>query len=176
MTTLEHMNRKVKAIDRDLSVVWLAHEGKYAVVQVLANTPSIEEMTRRVARELQQTALAAGYQLALPECELLAYTKVAEQQIVLRVEHEDGTPMDLDERTLTRLREMAWTRRHFRLEDYIAAAETMTYEAQQQRQRKIDSIWGSIRRDPVFKRCLSDALWGNKPTRSVGGPLPATAA
>jgi hypothetical protein len=170
MTALERMRRRVKAIDPDLDLQWLAYEQKYAVVQKLENTPSVEEMTEIVGRDLQNTLLDRGYQMTLPECTALAYTRVAEHAIVFRLEDEDGNPRPLDDRAITQLREMAWNRRHMGVKEWQKQSNELQYAAQQAREKKIAAIWDSVRSDKVFARIASDVLWGVKPVRSINVP------
>ena len=160
--------RRVKAIDSDLDIVWMAHEDKWAIVQKLYNTPSFEEMLERTARALQETLLEEGFVWGLGECAAAAYTTVAEDCIVFRVEDPDtGEPWPLDDRTFTRLRRLAWIRRNFSLRDHLEASRQMRSQAEAERERAIAGIWDSIKRDKVFERCLSDALWQMRPSRSV---------
>lgn len=176
MSTIAWMTRKVREIDTDLSVMWLARERKYAVVQKLYNTPSVDVMTDTVGHELQLTMSERGYTVPLPLCEALAYEQVANDAIVVRLEdRETGRPLPLDGRTVGTLREMAWKRRNYHVKDWIRAGDGRTYEADRLRQREIDDIWGYLRKDRVFVNQLSDALWGLRPTRTAGGPLPAAA-
>lgn len=171
------MRRKVKEIDRDLDVVWLEHESKWAVIQKLYNTPSIEEMARRLAPEYFSTFADYGYVKTMAECEGLAYIRAAEDQIVFRLEDDTtGAPMPLDERLLIKLRECAWRFRNFRLQDFIAAGNQIRTKIKDERDRRVEHIWSSIKRDKVFRRQMSDALWNLRPTRSVGGSAPTTAA
>jgi aminopeptidase N len=163
----EEWRRRAKAIDDDLDIVWLEHEHKWAVIQRLYNTPSIEAMTDHVLRELRQSLREAGYEHDPPDLRAIAYTQVSKSQIVLRVENEDGSFRPLDDRTFATLRELAWKRRHFAAKDYIAAGDLVSYEAKRRRDAAIDNIWSSIKRDKVFARVATDVFSGIRPTRSV---------
>jgi aminopeptidase N len=163
----EEMRRRVQAIDDDLDIVWLEHEHKWAVIQRLYNTPSIEAMTDHVVRDLRLSLRDAGYEHEPRDLRALAYTQVSKSLIVLRVENEDGSYRPLDGRTIDALREMAWKRRNFSLKDYIAAGDTVSYEAKRRRDAAIDGIWSSIKRDKVFERVATDVFSGIRPTRSI---------
>jgi hypothetical protein len=164
----------VKAIDADLDVVWLDYEGKWAIIQKLYNTPSFDELLDRTARELQKTLREQGTVWTLDRCAAASYITVWEDCIVFRVEDPvSGDPWPLDDRTFTRLRELAWVRRNLSLRDHLEASRQRRSEAEASRERRIAGIWDSIKRDKVFARQLSDALWQIRPTRSVGGaPIP----
>jgi len=160
----------VRDIDPDLDVVWLDYDGKFAIVQVLYNTPSFEEALERTARELQQTLLEQGSVWSLAQCAAASYVTVWEDCIVFRVEDPaSGEPWPLDDRTFARLRELAWVRRNLSLRDHLEASRLRRSEAEASRERRIAAIWDSIKTDKVFARQLSDALWQLRPARSVGG-------
>lgn len=162
-----HIRRRVRAIDADLDVEVLRREDKYAIVQRLYNTPSIEDLVAQVATEAYATLLDRGYCIPKHYIEAALYPNVCETTIVMRVENRDGSYRPIDERTFAVLREMAWNRRHRSVQDWMQAGDLLTYEAKRSRARAKDTIWSGIRTDKVLHRCMSNALAGLRPTRSV---------
>lgn len=160
---------RLKAIDPDLGIEWLPREGRWAIVQVLWNTPSLETTAQRIADEALPRMLAAGYTVDRPTMEAMAYANVSRRTIVLRVENPDGTPRDLDGRTLDLLRQMAYHRRNRDVKDWLAVSENIEYEAKRSRERAEDALWQATANDKVFTRILSDTLAGLKMRHTSSG-------
>jgi len=167
--------RRVRAIDSDLDVQWGEREQRWLIVQKLQNTPSVETLTTNMATEAQKKLADQGYVIDRPVLEQTLYPLVSRQSIVLRIEDEDGTPREPDERTLATLRRMAWKTRHRSAQDWIDAANELQYEADRQRRRAEADLWSYLGRDQTFKRILGDLVWGLRMKHTVGGPLPTAA-
>src|SRR3989442_1056913 len=100
--------KRLKAISDDLACEWLPREGVWAITQRLANTPSTESLTRRVADEALLQLAKDGRAVNRADVEQAVYLQVQRNVIVFRVEDGAGTPLPLDDRALNRLERMAF--------------------------------------------------------------------
>lgn len=167
--------RRLRQIDRELRVEWLPREQKWAILQVLWNTPSIETTTARLATEAYPKFLAQGHVVPRPMLEAALYATVSKEAIVLRVEYPDGRPRELDGWALGELERRAFKRRNWGLKDWVSAMDDLDYQARRQRERAEADIWSHSSNDKVFTRIMSDTLAGLKMRHTIGGPLPETA-
>lgn len=167
---------RVREIDPDLDLVWLDREQRYAIIQRLYNTPSVDEMVSRVAREARPKFSEKGYAIDHETMCGMMYPLISRECVVFRIEDEDGRPRPLDERDLVRLRRMAWKRRTRSVDDWIAASDAMIYEAEMKRQMATADMWSYLARDSVFLRIFQDTVAGLNLKHCVGGPLPTPAA
>ena len=168
--------RRLRAIDPDLGLEWLPREQKWAVVQRLWNTPSLEETTGQVATQVIARLREGGYQPSRDAVAAAAYALVSQRAIVLRVEDPNGAPRPLDGRALVILEQMAHNVRNRSAVDWQRAVEALDYEAKRQRERAEEDLWRYAAQDKVFSRIVSDLAAGLKIQHTVGGPLPASDA
>lgn len=167
--------RRLRAIDRDLRVEYLPREQKWAIMQVLWNTPSLETTTQRLADEAKERFSKQGYSIPRPVLEAMLYSQVAKEAIVMRVENADGTPRDLDSRVLHELSQRAYKVRNWGVKDWVAAMDDLEYEARRTRERNEAALWQQTASDKVFTRILSDTLAGVKMRHTFCGQRPEEA-
>lgn len=160
----------LKRIDPGLSVAWVDFAdgtGRWGVFYDLQVEGRFEDSVSSMAREIQASLAANGDIRDYHSCTVIARQALKMAKLVCYVINDDGSYRGLDQRIVDKIARMDYYRRHMGARDWSRLLAQKWDAIVSSRDRAVQSVYDDILGDKVLKRCISDILWGLRPTRSV---------
>lgn len=161
--------KAIRRIDPTLTIQWVEGNQCWGVFHGMMHWASPDAAVQRVAKELYRDLAHAGYVPDFQVCIRTAAAQVERHKLILLVMEPDGSYRPLDWRVVREMERRAWQQRNWWAKDYIAVAHAADTETRTRLEAQRRDIWEQTRRDAVFRRLVSDALWEITPIRSVHG-------
>lgn len=158
--------RRLQRIDKHLSIEWVTPQNRWAVFHGLQLNHRLDEEIDQRSRMIQEEAARRGYLFDVTDCGVAAKEAVHASMLVCYVVNDDGSFRELDGRLIEKFQRMDYWRRNMGLKDWEQFLQAKAEGLRERLVRQKNDVWDTIRRDPVFARLVSDALWGTR-TRSV---------
>lgn len=146
--------RKLRDIDPRLRAVWVEKVERWCIFHDVETWDRVDDLARRIARDLWHQGMADGYRLDYHACLKTAYEQVDQQKLVKIVQEPGGGYRPLDDRVVNDLRRMDWMRRNWWLSDWLAAAHAQDDEARAMQEKAKAAVWDDVKTDTTLKRML----------------------
>lgn len=156
----------LQRIDPKLTVSFEDPPGRWAVWHDLLQG-DLEKTVEEAARTLQEAFQEAGHTVPFPNCQQEVYERLKQTALVFYVTDDDGSYRSLDNRAVQKMQRMWWLQQNLGVGGIKNLLRVRAEAAKESRDRDKADVWDQINHDRVFKRQVSDILWGMKPARSV---------
>lgn len=164
--------RALRRIDPLLSVRWLKPKGLWAVFHDLPLNENIDQAVRTRGVEIQNELLKRGYVSTRRVCEEYALLQIHDQHLVFYVCEDDGSFRPLDMRVVEKMQRMDWFRRNWELKNWKEYMTAKTEVQRELRERSWNDHCEYVKRDPVYRAQVVDALRGDPHTRAINVTQP----